>query len=174
MERKLAVGIAYLGYAEPGDGVPGTEFSQCPIIEEGTVVFNFNDPTSVDFRAEGMDDPWESYDKAGEADSFEFAIPSPTAEEMQTFMGGTVDGNKWSAPVTRPSIRKTIKMETLAHKGYFTRYIFVECKVSAKIGRAPGAEQTDQLLVKCTKLVPKSAAGVTGSPFSREVVEVTE
>ena len=45
--RSLAVGISYLGYAEPGDGIAGTEFTQYPIIEQGTVVFNFNDPTTV-------------------------------------------------------------------------------------------------------------------------------
>lgn len=38
-ERSLAVGVSFLGYGTPGDGVAATEFTQCPIVEEGTVVF---------------------------------------------------------------------------------------------------------------------------------------
>lgn len=173
-ERSLAVGVSFLGYAEPGDGVAGTEFTQCPIVEEGTVVFNFNDPTAVDFRAEGMKDPWESFDKAGEADSFEFGIPSPTPEELKEFMGGTVDGAKWNAPVDIPVIRKSMKIKTLPYKGKQTEYVYALCKVNAKISRAPSSEQTDLLLVRCTKLTPVSAAGKQGSSFSREVKAVAD
>ena len=171
--RSLAVGISYLGYAEPGDGIAGTEFTQCPIIEQGTVVFNFNDPTTVNFFAEGMNDPWESFDKLGDADSFDFGIPSPMASEMKTFRGGNATGEKWEAPVEMPIIRKSIKLVTLPYKGKQTEYIFSLCKVFGKIGRAPGAEQTDQMLVRCTKLTPVSSAGKAGSPYSREVKAVT-
>lgn len=173
-ERSLAVGIKYLGCAEPGDGTAGTEFTQYPIIERDSVVFNFNDPTSVDFYAEGMDDPWESYDKAGDADSFDFGISSPTAEEMKAFMGGTVVGNKWQAPVERPVIRKSVKLATVPYKGKQTEYVFALCKITGKIDRVPGSEQTDLLLVRCTKLTPVSSTGVAGSPYSREVKAVVE
>ena len=89
-ERSLAVGVSFLGYGDPGDGVPASIYTQCPIVHEGSVAFNFNEATSVDFRAEWMKDPWESFDKAGDPDSFEFAIPSPTAQEMLAFCGGSV------------------------------------------------------------------------------------
>lgn len=56
-ERSLAVGVSFLGYGDPGDGVPASIYTQCPIIHEGSVAFNFNEATSVDFRAEGMKDP---------------------------------------------------------------------------------------------------------------------
>lgn len=98
-ERSLAVGVSFLGYGDPGDGVPASIYTQCPIVHEGSVAFNFNEATSVDFRAEGMKDPWESFDKAGDPDSFEFAIPSPTAQEMLAFCGGSVSGGKWNAPM---------------------------------------------------------------------------
>lgn len=65
-ERSLAVGVSFLGYGDPGDGVPASIYTQCPIVHEGSVAFNFNEATSVDFRAEGMKDPWESFDKAGD------------------------------------------------------------------------------------------------------------
>ena len=39
MERSLALDVAYLGVAEPGDGVAGTEFTQC--VDVDTVTFNF-------------------------------------------------------------------------------------------------------------------------------------
>ena len=136
-------------------------------------MFNFNDPTTVNFFAEGMNDPWESFDKLGDADSFDFGIPSPMASELKVFMGGQASGDKWEAPVEMPIIRKSIKLVTLPYKGKQTEYIFALCKVFGKIGRAPGAEQTDQLLVRCTKLTPVSSAGKAGSPYSREVKAVT-
>jgi hypothetical protein len=172
-ERSLAVGVAYVGFAEPGDGVPGTTYTQYPIIEEGSVVLNFNDPTSVDFRAEGLKDPWESFDKAGDADSMDLNIPSPTAQECQDFMGGTIDGTtgKWSAPIDIPVIRKSFKMKSLSYKGKHTEYEFALCKVSAILSQAPSSEQTDLLRIRVTKLMPVSAAGVIGSPWSRVVVE---
>lgn len=173
-ERSLAVGVSYVGIAEPGDGVPGTAYTQYPIIEENSVVLNFNDPTSVDFRAEGMEDPWESFDKAGDADSIDFNIPSPTPEEQQAFMGGIVTGEKWEAPTEKPVIRKSFKMRSTPYKGKFTEYEFAYCKVFAKLGQAPGSEQTDLLQVRITKLAAITTAGVKKSPWSREVKEVPE
>lgn len=173
-ERSLAVGVSYVGFAEPGDGVPGTDFVQYSTIEEGSVVFNFSDATAVNFRAEGMEDPWESFDKAGDADSFDLNIPSPTPEEQQAFMGGTVTGGKWAAPVEKPVIRKTFKMKSLPYKGKLTEYEFAYCKVVGKIIQAPGAEQTDLLQVRVTKLAAITAAGVKMSPWSREVKTVED
>lgn len=171
-ERSLAVGVSYVGLSEPGDGIPGTVYTQFPIVEENSVVFNFNDPTTVDFRAEGMDDPWESFDKAGDADSIDFNIPSPTPEEQQFFMGGTVVDNKWQAPVEKPVIRKSFKMNSLPYKGKFVEYQYAYCKVFAKLGQAPGSEQTDLLQVRITKLAPITAGGVKMSPWSRAVMDV--
>ena len=168
-ERSLAVKVAYLGFADPGDGVPGTVFKQYPIIEEGSVTLNFNDPTSVDFRAEGLDDPWESFDKSGDADSIDFNIPSPTAEEIKDFCGGTITGDKWEAPVSMPSIRKTMKIQTAEYKNKFTEYVFANCKITAKFNQFPSAEQTDLLQVRVTKLAAVAADGTIGSPWSREV-----
>ena len=122
-ERSLAVGVSFLGYGDPGDGVPASIYTQCPIVHEGSVAFNFNEATSVDFRAEGMKDPWESFDKAGDPDSFEFA--------------------------------------------------FAICKVSARLSQAPSSEQTDLLLVKCTRLAAITSAGQQRSSFGRAVMNVT-
>lgn len=172
-ERSLAVGVSYVGLAEPGDGIPGTEYKQYPIVEENSVVLNFSDPTTVDFRAEGMEDPWESFDKAGDADSIDFNIPSPTPEEQKDFMGGTVVGGKWQAPVEKPVIRKSFKMQSSPYKGKYTEYEFAYCKVSAKLGQAPGSEQTDLLQIRITKLAAMTAEGKKMSPWSREVKTVT-
>ena len=30
-ERSLAVGVSFLGYGDPGDGVPASIYTQCPI-----------------------------------------------------------------------------------------------------------------------------------------------
>lgn len=171
-ERSLAVGVSYVGFAEPGDGVPGTIYKQFPIVEEGSIVLNFSDASSVDFRAEGLKDPWESFDKAGEADSMDLNIPSPTAEEMEFFCGGTVVGDKWSAPVEIPSVRKSFKMMSNPYKGKQTVYEFANCKVSGKLTQAPSSEQTDLLQVRVTKLAAVAADGTVKSPWSREVVVV--
>lgn len=129
--------------------------------------------TSVDFRAEGMKDPWESFDKAGDPDSFEFAIPSPTAQEMLAFCGGSVSGGKWNAPIDIPNIRKSFKIQTTPYKGKYTEYTFAICKVSARLSQAPSSEQTDLLLVKCTRLAAITSAGQQRSSFGRAVMNVT-
>ncbi|MDR2968590.1 MAG: hypothetical protein LBV32_03175 [Tannerellaceae bacterium] len=171
-ERSLAVGVSYLGFADPGDGVPGTDFTQLKTIEENSVVFNFSDNTTVNFRAEGMSDPWASFDKAGDPDSVEFNIPSPTPDELKMLCGGTVTGNKWAAPTNIQNVRKTLKIQTTPYAGKFTEYIFTNCKVSAKINQAPNSEQTDLLMVRASKMAAISEAGVQGDPWSREVKTV--
>ena len=172
-ERSLAVGVSFLGYGDPGDGVPASIYTQCPIVHEGSVAFNFNEATSVDFRAEGMKDPWESFDKAGDPDSFEFAIPSPTAQEMLAFCGGSVSGGKWNAPIDIPNIRKSFKIQTTPYKGKYTEYTFAICKVSTRLSQAQSSEQTDLLLVKCTRLAAITSAGQQRSSFGRAVMNVT-
>lgn len=172
-ERSLAVGVAYVGHGTPGDGVPAATFVQLPVVHEGSVVFNFSDAQSVDFRAEGMKDPWASFDKSGDPDSIEFAIPSPTAAEMKEFCGGTVTGEKWEAPTDIPAIKKSIRIQTLAYDSKYTEYCISNGKVSAKISQAPGAEQTDLLLIKVTKLAAVTAAGKQMTSFTREVKTVT-
>lgn len=56
MERSLALDVAYLGVAEPGDGVAGTEFTQC--VDVDTVTFNFSDAKELSFTSMGHEDPW--------------------------------------------------------------------------------------------------------------------
>ena len=107
MERSLALDIDYLGVAEPGDGVAGTEYTQYPEID--TVTFNFSEPKEISFTAMGREDPWAVVSKKGDPSSIEYTIPSPTAEELKAHCGGTVTGDKWEAPVSTPTIIKTIK-----------------------------------------------------------------
>lgn len=171
--RSLAIGVSYVGIAEPGDGIPGTVYTQYPTVEKSSVVFNFNDPTTTNFEAENMDEPWESFDKAGDADSIDFNIPSPTPDEQKVFMGGDVVDGKWSAPADGiPVIRKSFKIRSKPYKGKYTEYEFAYCKVFAKVGQAPGAEQTDLLQVRITKLAAITAAGVKMSAWSRAVKDV--
>ncbi len=171
-ERSLAVDIKYLGVGNPGDGVPATTYVQYPTIHEDSVVFNFNEATQVNFKAMGMGDPWAILNKKGDPSSIEFAIPSPTAAEMEAFCGGTVTGDKWEAPVSTPSIIKSVKLQTAPYEGKYTEYVISKASVSARISQAPGSEQTDLLLVKATIMTPVSAAGEQGAPFSREVKAV--
>lgn len=169
-ERSLALDVDYLGIAEPGDGVAGTAFTQYPEID--TVAFNFSEPKEISFTAMGREDPWAVVNKKGDPSSIEFAIPSPTAEELKTFCGGKVTGGKWEAPLSTPSIVKTIKLQTSPYEGKYTEYLFVKMSVAGRISQAPGKEETDLLLVKATMMAPVSAAGVKASPYGREVKAV--
>ena len=92
MERSLALDVAYLGVAEPGDGVAGTEFTQC--VDVDTVTFNFSDAKELSFTSMGYEDPWAVVSRKGDPSSIEFTIPSPTSDEMKMFCGGTVSGDK--------------------------------------------------------------------------------
>ena len=49
-ERSLAVGVSFLGYGDPGDGVPASIYTQCPIVHEGSVAFNLKRPLSIFVR----------------------------------------------------------------------------------------------------------------------------
>lgn len=171
-ERSLAVDIAYVGIGTPGDGVPATDYTRYPIIHEDSVVFNFNEASQVNFKAMGMDDPWAVMNKRGDPSSIEFAIPSPTAEEMLAFCGGTITGQKWEAPKTTPSIIKSVKLQTKPYEGKYTEYVITRASIAARLSQAPGSEQTDLLLVKATITIPASASGDLGAPYSREVKEV--
>ncbi|GHV48054.1 hypothetical protein FACS1894181_02870 [Bacteroidia bacterium] len=172
-ERSLAVGVSYLGMAGPGDGIPATTgFVRFETIEENSVAFNFGEPKTIDFRAEGMDEPWASFDKSGDPDSIEFNIPSPKAEEMLAICGGSISGGKWSAPVSMQNIRKTVKIVTVPYDGKYTEYVFANCKISGKLNQAPGSEQTDLLQVKCTRLAAISEEGIQHPSWTREVKDV--
>ena len=144
MERSLALDVAYLGVAEPGDGVAGTEFTQC--VDVDTVTFNFSDAKELSFTSMGHEDPWAVVSRKGDPSSIEFTIPSPTSDEMKMFCGGTVSGDKWEAPLS----------------------------VFGKISQAPDKENCDLLLVKATIMTPVSAAGKQASPYSRAVKAVSE
>lgn len=171
--RSLIVGVSFVGFSEPGDGIPGVSYTQCPEVEKSSVVFNFSDPKTTNFEIEGSDEPWEEYDVAGDPDSIDFNIPSPSSADMLAFMGGAVDDGKWSAPTDGvPAIRKSFKLQTKPYKGKYAEYEFAYCKVFAKISQAPGADKTDLLQVRVTKLAAITAAGVKMPSWSRIVKEV--
>ena len=171
MERSLALDIDYLGVAEPGDGVAGTEYTQYPEID--TVTFNFSEPKEISFTAMGREDPWAVVSKKGDPSSIEYTIPSPTAEELKAHCGGTVTGDKWEAPVSTPTIINTIKLQSSPYNGKYTEYVFVKASIAGRLSQAPGKEETDLLLVKATIMTPVSAAGVRSAPYCREVKPVT-
>lgn len=172
-ERSLAVDISYVGLGNPGNGVPATNYKRFPIIHTGSVVFNFNEATMKPFKAMGIEDPWAILNKKGDPDSIEFAIPSPTSEEMQFFCGGTIDAEgKWEEPISIPTIRKSLKLNTLPYQGRYTEYIVVNGSVIGRLSQAPSEEETDLLLVKVTKQAVFDDNGDQRSAFSRQIKDV--
>ena len=161
-ERKLAIDITYAGVADPGDGIPGTSFTQVTTVESGSIQYNVNDPQKTEFKKYGSDKPWAVILKAGEADTLVLNIPSPTMEERKLFMGGELNGtkDKWEKPVVTPSIRKTLMLKTKPYGGKQLIYTFVNCDVFGKITQIPGEDTTEILQVQFTVLGAITAAGV--------------
>lgn len=174
MSRSLAVDMKYVGAGEPGDGVAAAAYTQYTEIHESSVVFNFADGSQVQFKAMGQQDPWAVISRITDVSSIEFAIPSPKAQEQKDFMGGTVTGDKWEAPVDKPNIIKSIKMQTADYEGKYTEYVIPKASIFARLSQAPGEEATDLMLVRATIVTPVTAAGVRKSAFSREVKTVEE
>ena len=79
MERSLALDVAYLGVAEPGDGVAGTEFTQC--VDVDTVTFNFSDAKELSFTSMGHEDPWAVVSRKG--DRFQYRVHYPFSYERR-------------------------------------------------------------------------------------------
>lgn len=171
-KRSLAVDMKYIGAGDPGDGIAASTYKQYPEIHEDTVVFDFTEPNKVPFRAMGQEEPWAVYYRKGDPSTVEFAIPSPKPEEQKDFMGGTVTGSKWEAPISSETIIKSIKMQTKDYDGKYTEYVIPKASIFAYLSQAPGVEQTDLMLVKATILAPTAADGTRYSSFSREIKNV--
>ena len=171
-ERSLAIDCKYLGTGTPGDGVAATVFTQCREVNEGSLAFNFTEANQIQFKAMGQEDPWAVVNRKGDPSNIEWAIPSPTAEEMKTFMGGKVTGEKWEAPLNAVTIEKSIKIQTADYEGKYVEYVIPKASIAAYLSQAPTEEETELLLVRATILTPVSSTGVRAASFSREVKTV--
>lgn len=172
-ERSLAIGVAYVGYgAYPGIGAPATDYTQVKDVFKGTLVFNFSDANQVKIETEGRGTPRWILNRKGDADSFEFAIPSPTVDDLIAFCGGTKNGEKWEAPDNVPDINMSLKIQSEPYGGKYTEYVMVNGSVFGKLSQAPGAEQSDLLLVKVVRQQASSASGDLRPSFTREVKDV--
>ncbi|TYK35600.1 hypothetical protein [Bacteroides pyogenes] len=172
--RPIAMGVASISLATYGDGVPGSDFKALPLPFKGSVAFNFADPKEVKIETEGTDEPLYVSLLKDSTDYIEFAIPTPDNETVKTLKGGTISnggGSKdiWEEASSFESINKTVKIETMPHKGAKVVYTIVNGKIMAKFSQAPGAEQSELLLVRVYKQAAITAAGVVKTAFTREV-----
>lgn len=174
-DRSLAIGVSYVGFAPyTGTGKPGTVFTHIKDIFEGSVVFNFNDPTQITIKIEGTDQPRWVVNRKGEPDSIEMAIPSPSTKDMVMFCGGTDNAGIWEEPNSIPTINMSMRMITEPYDGKCTEYVVVNGSVVARLSQAPGKEQSELLLVKITKQLAVDVAGKLKTPFTRAVKEVDD
>ena len=169
-ERQKAIGISYLGYGTPGDGVVSASLTEVEAISKDTVAFNFADLTETPIDIEQSDDPLFTILTKGSPDSFEFAIPSPKSSEFGAFMGGTVTGDKYEDDGSVKQQSLSIVIKTKPIDGKYIQYTFPKCTVSAKISEAPGKEKTELLLVKCVRDACITTAGVRKPSFIREEI----
>lgn len=161
-ERLLAIGVAYIGHGlYPGNGVSATDLMKVDRVFKDTVQFDFKEKTATPFNEEYTDDPYHVMYLKKDADGFQFAIPSPTAEEKILFMGGMItEDGEWAEPINTPAINRSFVVRTKPYKGKQRQYRFVNCSVSAYTSQAPGAEKEELLLVKVTKQTAKTMEGV--------------
>lgn len=172
--RSLAIGVAYLGYGKYlGAGEPAAVFTEVEDVFKGSVAFNFSDANQVKIEIEKTADPRWIANMKGDADSIEFAIPSPSTADMVAFCGGEAKGEKWEAPNSIPSINMSLKINTMPFDGKYTEYVIVNGSVFGKISQAPGKEQSDLLLVKVVRQQAATADGSLKASFTREVKTVS-
>ena len=72
-----------------------------------------------------------------------------------------------------PQVNMSVKINTEPYEGKYVEYVVVNGSVSAKLSQAPGAEQTDLLLVKVSRQSALTTAGEFKPSFTREVKAVT-
>ena len=172
-DRSLAIGVSYVGFGVyPGAGAAATTYTHIKDVFEGSVAFNFSDPSQVNIKIEGTDDPRWIVNRKGDPDSIELAIPSPSVEDMVMFCGGKNNNGTWEAPISIPTINMSMKMVTEPYEGKYTEYVVVNGSVVGRLSQAPGKEQSELLLVKITKQLAVDATGTLKTPFTRTVKEV--
>jgi len=175
--KAVAIGISKIKIGTPGNGVPATTLTDLPQPLESSVSFNMAEPSDTHIRVEGQKDPWATISRVTDSDSVEFSIPTPTNAVLAMLAGGTHEttGGKdiYREPTTLPDINRTLVIETDVYNGQKVVYTFVNAKILARLGQAPGAEQTELLMVKAIKQSAVTTAGVVNPGFTREIVKVT-
>ena len=177
--QPIAMGVASVKIATPGDGVPGTDLKALPQPEANAVQFNFSDPKETKIPIEGSDAPLYSTFVKDSTDYVEMTFPTPSNEIIAMLCGGTHDKGTeqapkdlWKEPITTPDISKTLVMETEVRNGKKVVYTIVNSKIVSKLSQAPTKDKWEQLMVRFYKQAAITAAGVHGYAFSREVVTV--
>ncbi|MGL5681668.1 MAG: hypothetical protein ACRDDZ_01270 [Marinifilaceae bacterium] len=179
--QPIAIGVSKLEMGDPGtNGIAGTTLSKLPMPSKDTIVFNFNDPKKVSIPLEGGQNKYVGFVKADEDDYIEFAIPTPTNEEVTLLSGGThTKGTEqapkdiWNAPTAIAEIVKTFKITTKPVNGMQVIYTFNRGKIMSRFSQAPTDEKPDLLLVRVYRESCFDASGNAVSDFSREVVAVS-
>ena len=172
-KQPIALGIATHGVAPYGDGVPGTVFETLPNPVRNAVTFNFSDPTEVKIDLEGTSAPLYVGFRKDATDYIEMSLPTPENAVIKKLMGGEIDTVKdiWKAPTGGvPDISFTYKLETETRNGKKVVYTITNAKVMAKLSQGPTADNPELLMVRFYIQNAVSAAGVTGTSFTREVV----
>lgn len=113
-ERSIAIGVASIGYGEAVNGVVPASYTRLRDIYKGSVAFNFADANQVKIEVEGREDPLAIINRKGDADSIEFSIPSPTTDELVTFVAGQKTVINGRLPtVSRQSIKHSVSPPSL-------------------------------------------------------------
>lgn len=132
MAGLINIGAAKIEVGDPAaDGGMGTSLSQLGYTTEDTIKFNDEGGSEIDFPIEELDVPVYSITKAGNK-TFSFQIANPDEDTLVAVFGGTKTGTggatKWEAPLTQPTIIKSLRFTPQKGLGFN----FPKTKLSAR------------------------------------------
>jgi hypothetical protein len=142
------------------DGDMGTSLSRLGNTLQGTCNITQEDPETNDFFAEEFDDPAVTISRRGKT-SLAFSVMNPDLTTLQSCFGGTVTGTgssaKWVAPVSLPSIEKSVRVTP--QMGLI--WEFPRMKITAKINGVFSRENVFVIEVTGTASQPsKTGVGI--------------
>ena len=165
-----AIGVSKIEYGTVGDGVPPTSWTEITdAIVEGSVNFNFSEPTETKIGQETSDEAYHVITTKDDADYVEFALLSPEAATLGVLMGGTVATDKWSAATSIAEIVKSVKITTSTIAGEYIEYTIVNGKINARFDQAPSKKGSETVIVRVYVQAIQTAAGADMPSFIREI-----
>lgn len=120
------------------DGDVGTAFAPLGLTKEGTVKFNFADPTITELKVEEFTTAADS-DIADGDKTIQFTIANPDEDTFVSVFGGTKSGTgattKFTAPLTAITIEKSLRVTLNKGLIFIFPRVLVTAKPTSDIGR---------------------------------------
>ena len=164
------LGVTSIGIGEPGDGVMGTALTEFTDIEVNSTGLEGSQSNETTIPTENSDS-YLTVDDTADPTTLSFRLYGCSAEDRVLLMGGTVgavgtpeEGN-YLAPITKPSIYRSVKLAGKEIEGKRGVIKVPFGKVSARDQGNITKNGLPAVEVTVTANTPESAAGVKGNPY---------